>query len=304
MKEIDSSKIKILVCCHKKCELPQDDILLPIHAGAALSSEDLGIQRDDQLNGKPCDNISAKNKSYCELTAMYWAWKNIKKLYPDIEYIGLNHYRRFFDFQDKWNSEQNVSTIHDYTIDKKKLGHLLKNNSVIMHKRDNWKYSVGHQYRFSHFNSDYETLKNIIIKDYEDYRYSFFHIFEFGNKVSLFNMFIMPISFFERYCDWLFPLLGKIENEIELEGRDEYQRRVFGFLAERLQNVFVYKNSKKLRLLPVIIFQDNIKEKRIGKKSLYHKILDFLIFQLYLFRITDWRTKISILFYCVGIRKR
>ena len=86
MKELDSSKIKILVCCHKPCDLPQDDIFLPIQVGAAISNVDLGIQRDDQLNGHSCDNISAKNQSYCELTAVYWAWKNIKKLYPDLEY--------------------------------------------------------------------------------------------------------------------------------------------------------------------------------------------------------------------------
>lgn len=304
MKELDSSKIKILVCCHKKCELPQDDILLPIHVGAALSAEDLGMQRDDQVNGQPCDNISVKNKNYCELTAMYWAWKNIKKLYPDIEYIGLNHYRRFFDFQDKWNSEQNISAIRDYQINKKKLSRLLKDNSVIMHKNDNWWYSVRHQYCYCHFSSDYETLKSRIIKEYEDYRYSFLHIFEFGNEVSLFNMFIMPISFFEQYCEWLFPLLEGMEHEIDFAGRDEYQRRVFGFLAERLQNVFVYKNAKRLRLLPVMMFKDNIKAMRIEKKSLHHKILDFLIFQLYLFRSTDWRTKISIFFHKIGIRER
>ena len=88
---------KIMVCCHKACELPQNDegLFLPIHVGAAISDLDLKMQRDDQVLGQPCDNISAKNKSYCELTALYWAWKNIKKVYPNLEYIGLCHYRRF-----------------------------------------------------------------------------------------------------------------------------------------------------------------------------------------------------------------
>lgn len=68
---VDSSKIKILVCYHKSCELPKDDIFLPIQVGVAISDIDLVMQRNDQVNGEPCDNISAKNKSYCELTAMY-----------------------------------------------------------------------------------------------------------------------------------------------------------------------------------------------------------------------------------------
>ena len=32
------------------------------------------------------DHISSKNPNYCELTGLYWAWKNL-----DCEYIGLCH---------------------------------------------------------------------------------------------------------------------------------------------------------------------------------------------------------------------
>ena len=97
----NDDKIKILICTHKRAELPKDDIFLPIQVGASITNEDLLIQRDDQILKRPCTNISSKNKSYCELTAIYWAWKNIKTLYPDLEYIGLCHYRRFFDFNCK-----------------------------------------------------------------------------------------------------------------------------------------------------------------------------------------------------------
>src|SRR5699024_4773412 len=37
------------------------------------------------------DNISLDNPRFCELTAVYWAWKNL-----DAGYIGLVHYRRYF----------------------------------------------------------------------------------------------------------------------------------------------------------------------------------------------------------------
>lgn len=39
------------------------------------------------------DNISGKNPDYCELTAQYWAWKNI-----DCDYYGFFHYRRYLTF--------------------------------------------------------------------------------------------------------------------------------------------------------------------------------------------------------------
>ena len=86
--------IKILVCCHKKDICVKQEPYMPIHVGHALHSEtNLGMQCDDEG-----DNISLKNGSYCELTGMYWAWKNLK----NVDIIGLNHYRRYFDFDKKW----------------------------------------------------------------------------------------------------------------------------------------------------------------------------------------------------------
>lgn len=89
MKENKQPRVKILVACHKADpNIRQDDIYMPIQVGKALHPElDLGFQCDNTG-----DNISEKNGSYCELTALYWAWKNLK----DIDYIGLCHYHRYF----------------------------------------------------------------------------------------------------------------------------------------------------------------------------------------------------------------
>ena len=74
-------RIKILVACHKADpNIRHDDIYMPIQVGKALHPElDLGFQCDNTG-----DNISEKNGSYCELTALYWAWKNLK----DVDYTG------------------------------------------------------------------------------------------------------------------------------------------------------------------------------------------------------------------------
>ena len=84
-----SDRIKILVAAHKADpNIRQDEVYMPIHVGKSLHPElDLGFQGDNTG-----DNISEKNGSYCELTALYWAWKNLK----DVEIIGLAHYRRYF----------------------------------------------------------------------------------------------------------------------------------------------------------------------------------------------------------------
>ena len=78
---------KIIVCCHKNALLKQSDSYIPVHVGKALTGEDFGLIGDNTG-----DNISLKNSSYCELTGMYWAWKNLS----GVDFIGLCHYRRPF----------------------------------------------------------------------------------------------------------------------------------------------------------------------------------------------------------------
>ena len=61
--------IKILICTHKLVPLPVHEYFFTFHGGAALASEALPYVRDDTG-----DNISMKNRKYCELTAHYWFW--------------------------------------------------------------------------------------------------------------------------------------------------------------------------------------------------------------------------------------
>lgn len=76
----------ILVCHHKKFNLVKNDVFTPIQVGKSVSNIDLGILGDNSG-----ENISHLNRFYSELTATYWAWKNL-----DEEFIGICHYRRYF----------------------------------------------------------------------------------------------------------------------------------------------------------------------------------------------------------------
>ena len=77
--------IKIIVATHKKYQMPTEEIYIPIHVGAE------GKEKLEYVPDNTGENISVKNPYYCELTGLYWAWKNL-----DAEYIGLVHYRRYF----------------------------------------------------------------------------------------------------------------------------------------------------------------------------------------------------------------
>ena len=63
--------IKIFVMTHKQFEAPTDSMYVPLQVGHAISPE-LGYLADDTG-----DNISRKNKSFCELTGIYWLWNAI-----------------------------------------------------------------------------------------------------------------------------------------------------------------------------------------------------------------------------------
>lgn len=83
-------KINIYVSMHKDSYVAPNKYLIPIQVGTALAEEEIpGVLHDNTGI-----NISAKNKRYCELTAQYWAWKNVK----DADYYGFWHYRRYFAF--------------------------------------------------------------------------------------------------------------------------------------------------------------------------------------------------------------
>lgn len=72
-------QIKILIACHRPYPVPGEACYLPTEVGAALHVEPIPGFTPDNTG----DNISQKNKSYCELTALYWAWKNL-----DAEAVG------------------------------------------------------------------------------------------------------------------------------------------------------------------------------------------------------------------------
>jgi hypothetical protein len=106
-------KIKLYICCHKPCDVPKGDIIIPIHAGKAITKQDLGFIGDDRQ-----DNISNKNLYYCELSAIYWVWKNIKA-----EVVGFFQYRRFLNLKSLDTKFYNItpSFTPDYGITQKKV---------------------------------------------------------------------------------------------------------------------------------------------------------------------------------------
>ncbi|MBQ7215998.1 MAG: DUF4422 domain-containing protein [Synergistaceae bacterium] len=164
--------------------MPQNThgVLLPIQVGKALTDTDLHMQADNEVNGQPCDNISAKNESYCELTAIYWAWKNLKKIYPDVKYVGLFHYRRFFAFNERKAFYHDIFkkelAIREYTFSPEEVISILDKGYTVAAAKQIYPYPISIDYCIKHMIDDYRTLKNVIEKNYPDYFADFMSVME------------------------------------------------------------------------------------------------------------------------------
>ncbi len=233
-------RVKILVPTHKRYDIPKMSGYYPIQVGARLHEEDFGFLRDDCGN-----NISEKNPSFSELTALYWAWKN--DFFKNADYGGLVHYRRYF----KKTSFRRSGVLSEKEI----LGTLAHFDILVPKKRNYWIETVEQHYRHAHYAKDFIIMRHTLYEMYPAYKEAFATVMK-GTKLHLYNMFIMPTPLLFKYMEWIFPLLFEIEKRLDIENYDPYQRRVFGFMAERLFNVWVLHHQrnegKKVREWPVV----------------------------------------------------
>ena len=63
------------------------------------------------------------------------------------------------------------------------------------------------------------------------------------------NMFIMRRELLDEYCTWLFDILFEVERRLDISAYSGNDRRVFGFLGERLLDVWI--ETKGLRAVEV-----------------------------------------------------
>lgn len=221
--------IKIVVATHKTYSMPEDPVYFPLQVGAALNSP---LEYPGDNTG---DNISAKNKNFCELTAVYWAWKNL-----DADYIGLAHYRRHFRGK------------RSKIIGGAELEKLLSRYPVIMPCKRNYFIETNYsQYVHAHHVEDLETVEKVLTEKYPQYMSDYHRVMK-STKGYRFNMCIMRKDLFDDYCSWLFDILFEVEKRLDISGYSPYDARVFGFLSERLLDIYIEHNKPELTTLPVL----------------------------------------------------
>ncbi len=198
-----------------------------------------GAVNQDMITDATGDNIAQKNKNYCELTAVYWIWKNTKS-----DVVGIEHYRRIFGFN-LWDAK-NYFILRPAKIEK-----YLKKYDVICPKKFRFKDTLLNRYRQNFDEHDFDAIRNIIGEKYPDYINAYDYVMN-SNMGTMCNMMICNKTLFDSYCEWLFDILFESEKYIDPSTRDAYRARVFGFLSERLLNIWLVKNSLKVKYVTVV----------------------------------------------------
>ena len=226
-KELNTKNIVIIIAAHKKYQMPNDEMYLPVQVGAS-NKESIGYQRDDEG-----ENISDLNPFFCELTGIYWAWKNL-----EVDYIGLSHYRRHF------SSNPHKKDLWNYVLKKKDIEKDLYSIKVFVpQKRKYWIESLYSHYEHTHYIEQLDVTKEIISEKYPEY-------VEMFDKVCkqkwgyMFNMMIMEKKLFDDYCGWLFDILFELRNRLGEEGLSTFHSRYYGRVSEIIFNVWLQEKIK------------------------------------------------------------
>lgn len=243
-------QIYIYVAAHKEVRnYANDSCYKLLHVGAANHKKDFGYICDNTG-----DNISSKNPMYCELTGVYWLWKNA----PHSAFIGVCHYRRFLS-----KHAYSLNPKSEILTSKEVLSLLQKYDIILPKKlRKTKKNSYCHNEMELNSCREYRYIHKSIQKKCPEYIAELKKVF-MDEEMCFGNIFVLSQELFNQYCEWLFGLLFDIEKNIR-EAGDEVPRE-YGYLSEWMLNVWVEHNKLKVKYMPIIYTEEKHNIKFFGK---------------------------------------
>lgn len=238
---MDPIKIIVAVATHKPYRMPCDAVYLPVHVGAELHPDVCQEMQSDNEG----DNISNRNDSYCELTALYWLWKN-----TDVDAKGLVHYRRHLGSLNR--RRRRAKDPFNRLVTGDELRQLLSRYQAVVAKRR--KYYIETVY--SHYSHTFDGVqfdkcREILEEMYPEYLAAWDELMQ-SRSAHVFNMFVMRAELFDAYCSWLFPILDELVRRVDTSSYDAFANRYVGRVSERLLDPWLKVNAIDYIELPVV----------------------------------------------------
>lgn len=220
-------KVKVIVATHKNVAMPTDPLYLPVFVGKDLHPDVNHTFQGDNTG----DNISKENAHYNELTAIYWGWKNL-----DVDALGLVHYRRYLSL----NKKKSLNAI----LSEQQTEKLLNQYDIILPQKRNYYIETNEShYLHAHEHEPFNVMRQVIQQEYPEYEDAFETVMK-RTWAHMFNMFIMKKQPLNKYLTWLFAVLHKVEERIDISSYSPYEQRVYGFLSELLLDVWLIKHPQ------------------------------------------------------------
>lgn len=247
----------ICVATHKKqhYELPAS------HKWIQVGCELQGEKWEGYIHDNDGENISGKNSSYSELTALYWMWKN-----SDADICGICHYRRYFSSNTMDTMVPFVHTDEKHLkkdcISPEKIRQFFSTGKEIILVKPYIPYPKTALEELSLFcyQKDIEAMKTVIGEEYPEYAAALEEVLADGH-ISYYNMMIAPRRIFDSYCEWIFDVLGRIEKRCDISGYDKQHKRLYGYLSEVLLNVYVRRNRLKVQYVKTVYMDETASPK-------------------------------------------
>lgn len=223
--------VNLYVMTHKEFSCPNDPMYQPLHVGK-MGKPDLGF-----LGDNIGESISDKNPYYCELTGHYWLWKNVKTS----DHIGVCHYHKYF-----YNHETKGLLLENEIVK------ILQEYDVIVPWGMLLEQSIADHFSCYHDMKILSEVRKIIKEIQPEYMQAFDYVMN-GRIFYGGNMLITTKNIFDEYCEWIFSILFTVEKRIDVSEMNEYQRRIFGFIGERLLRVWLVNHTYRIKEVGLLL---------------------------------------------------
>lgn len=228
--------LKIYVISHKTFCMPMED---PLYQPLIVGQNEVE-NSDGCLFDHTGDHISEKNGRYNELTGMYWVWKNVQE-----DVVGICHYRRYF-VTPAGKLKNLLIGRQDCFLDERHISKMLKQSDIIVHNKTFFRENNRIQFSKGVNPVYWEFIEREMRFMYPSY-HSALRTVAGRRYAHLLNMLITKKEVYDQYCEWLFPLLFRIENQLKSSGRVKNMNRSMGMIGERLLDVWLFQNRLKLK---------------------------------------------------------
>lgn len=237
------------VITHKEYNYLRPEGYVPLLVGADFNKNTAGYLQDNTG-----DNISSKNRYFCELTGLYWLDRNL----DSEESIGISHYRRYFHNPDLKGFSLFLSraTGKMKPLETKKLDRMLETYDWVVPEKIKFNQSVYDYYARHNQKRDMDLLRDAIEKLTPEFIPAFDRVMK-GNSSYLYNMFYTTSANYHAYCKWLFLILAEVEKHVDMTGYTPYQQRVYGFLSERMLTVWLEQHAE-LTAVEIPVYQSDL----------------------------------------------